>query len=321
MKSGILKLLGLTASKWLKLDANKAITAGDPGISDVTGLQDALNGKAAASHQHGNADLTDLDASKLTGSIDPARLPVLPSQVRVTSSGDLTALTSEQQDQIENGVIVTTTDGKRWIYTGTGDKTLEASYILSADITPEWDVIAGKPSTFAPVVGTGATDAAAGNLGPTSGQKAALAGNGGTPGAANTYVTQEGQIQVKNYAITSHDSENLSESEDGTYTLAISGFNGSTGFDPAKLIGIWIHCSAGADSVAGAANGTITCQLFGTSQNIWRHAAGLGSYNESKSSQGVVFVPVTAGQKNLVLGISTSNGTAVFTILGGLQAG
>lgn len=50
MKSGILAFIGLPASKWLKLDANKAITSGDPGISDVTGLTDALAGKAAASH-------------------------------------------------------------------------------------------------------------------------------------------------------------------------------------------------------------------------------------------------------------------------------
>jgi hypothetical protein len=103
----------------------------------------ALTGKAALVHQH--------DASAIvSGVLDVARIPILPSQNTVTSAGDLTALTADQQALVEEGVIVTTTDGWRWVYTGTGDKTAKASYIQLADITPEWTAIQNKPATFPP---------------------------------------------------------------------------------------------------------------------------------------------------------------------------
>ncbi|ADG70072.1 hypothetical protein Plim_4265 (plasmid) [Planctopirus limnophila DSM 3776] len=115
-------------------------------ISKTTGLQAALDAKAALSHNHGDADLIALDAAKLTGTIDPARLPVLPSSVQIVSSGGIADLTSPQQAEIGDGSIVTTTDGRRWVYTGSGSKTSEASYIELADLTPEWSVIANKPA-------------------------------------------------------------------------------------------------------------------------------------------------------------------------------
>jgi hypothetical protein len=97
------------------------------------------------------------DASLITsGTIDPARIPGLNSNKSIVSSGDLTALTAPQQTQIDMGTLVTTADGRRWTYTGSGDKTLAASYVETADITPEWSVIANKPSTLA---GYGISDA------------------------------------------------------------------------------------------------------------------------------------------------------------------
>jgi hypothetical protein len=97
------------------------------------------------------------DAANLTGTIDPARLPVLPSQVQVLSSGQTIAdLTPGERSAIVKGAIVTTGDGGRWTYTGSGSKTDEASYIRLADVTPEWAVIAGKPTTLS---GYGITDA------------------------------------------------------------------------------------------------------------------------------------------------------------------
>jgi hypothetical protein len=101
----------------------------------------ALNGSA----------LTNLNAGALTtGTIDVARIPLLYSGVQVVSSGAIADLTSPQQATVTGGAIVTTTDGRRWIYKGSGGKTTEASYIETADVTPEWSVIANKPSTFAP---------------------------------------------------------------------------------------------------------------------------------------------------------------------------
>ena len=50
--------------------------------------------------------------------------------------------------------MVTTTDGRRWQYNGSGDKGLEASYTELADVTPDWSAIAGKPASFPPAVHT-----------------------------------------------------------------------------------------------------------------------------------------------------------------------
>ena len=92
-----------------------------------------------------------------SGTFDVARIPVLPSENQVVSSGDLAALTSGQQDDIVKGSIVTTTDGRRWVYSGDGGKTATASYVELADITPDWSVIANKPSTFPPSTNTNST--------------------------------------------------------------------------------------------------------------------------------------------------------------------
>jgi len=99
--------------------------------------------KAALVHIH--------DASAIaTGTIDPARLPILPSSVQIVSSGLLVDLTTGQEAEIGNGTIVITTDGNRYCYTGTGDKHLSASYIQLADLLPDWSAIQNKPTAFPP---------------------------------------------------------------------------------------------------------------------------------------------------------------------------
>lgn len=116
-----------------------------------TGLLSGLY--AALVHTH--------DASAITsGVLDPARIPVLFSGVHVASSGDLTALTSDQQAAIVNGAIVTTTGGKRWVYTGSGSKTDSGSYIELGDTVTEWLAIADKPDSFAPSAHTSTHQAA-----------------------------------------------------------------------------------------------------------------------------------------------------------------
>ena len=78
------------------------------------------------------------------------QLDFYQEDTQFVSSGAIANLTSGQQDAIREGSIVTTTDGRRWAYSGTGSKTAESSYVELADITPEWSVIASKPSTFPP---------------------------------------------------------------------------------------------------------------------------------------------------------------------------
>ncbi len=132
----------LTANQVIVWNGTAWTTALVP-IAGVNGLQTALDAKAATVHNH--------DASAITtGTIDPARIPVLPSSAQIVSIGAIADLTAPQQADIGDGSIVTTTDGRRWVYTGSGSKTLEASYIELADITPEWAAVANKPATFAP---------------------------------------------------------------------------------------------------------------------------------------------------------------------------
>lgn len=74
--------------------------------------------------------------------------PLTPSaaQAAIVSSGGLGDLTSAQLALIQEGTFVTTSDGKRWQYDGTGDKTSQANYILISDETPEWAAIENKPA-------------------------------------------------------------------------------------------------------------------------------------------------------------------------------
>lgn len=116
-------------------------------LATQTELDNALTGKANATHTHSAADIT-------SGVLDIARIPVLPSQKTIVSSGTIANLTAGQQTEIGEGTIITTTDGRRWVYSGAGSKTAEASYIELADTTPEWTTIANKPS-FATVATSG----------------------------------------------------------------------------------------------------------------------------------------------------------------------
>ena len=111
-----------------------------------------------------DARIPNLDTAKITsGVFDVARIPVLPSQSVQVSSGAISALTVPQQTAIVQGTVVTTTDGRRWVY-NTGTKTLEASYIELADISPEWSAVANKPA-FAPIATSGsAADLSTGTI-------------------------------------------------------------------------------------------------------------------------------------------------------------
>lgn len=53
----------------------------------------------------------------------------------IVSGSDIASLTTTQQALIREGSIVTTTDGRRWVYSGAGSKVLEASYIPLSDVS------------------------------------------------------------------------------------------------------------------------------------------------------------------------------------------
>jgi hypothetical protein len=91
--------------------------------------------------------------------------------------GGIADLSGTQQLQITTGTVVATQDGRRWVYSGAGSKTSEASYVVLGDITPDWSAVSGKPSTFTPPVATAV----------------AL---GGVKIGANVAVTPDGLISV-----------------------------------------------------------------------------------------------------------------------------
>lgn len=145
-------------------------------FTDDSRLADVPNGNLAYSYLQSNSGdfilegdsrLTDSrtpvahnhDASAITsGTLDVARLPVIPSQEQVIISGVMYTSASDYNGgddhftnslaSINQGTIVTTTDGYRWVYTGSGNKRYGTSYVLLADITPDWSVISNKPASF-----------------------------------------------------------------------------------------------------------------------------------------------------------------------------
>jgi hypothetical protein len=132
----------------------------------TSALTSGLAGKAASSHTHAAADVTsgifdvaripDLDAAKVTtGTIDAARLPATVFQAPIVATSNIASLDSGQQAAIRAGSPVVTSDGRSWMYTGSGSKTAEASYREMSDVTPEYSAIANKPS-FATVATSGA---------------------------------------------------------------------------------------------------------------------------------------------------------------------
>ena len=127
--------------------ANASSSANSATSSALAAASSAAN---AATFNPALFDLkTDsLSSMRLTGMIDPARIPVLVSQYPVVSSGGIANLSPAQQAGIGPGTIVATTDGRRWVYSGSGSKTAEASFIEQGDVTPVWDAVANKPYRF-----------------------------------------------------------------------------------------------------------------------------------------------------------------------------
>jgi len=98
---------------------------------------------------------------------------------QTVTTGGLANLSGSQQLQITTGTVVATPDGRRWMYTGTGSKTAESSYLFIGDTSPDWSDIGGKPTAFTPPLAT-----AGGRGGGRGGGPDAAAVAAGTAGRA-----------------------------------------------------------------------------------------------------------------------------------------
>lgn len=117
-------------------------------------VKEKLKNKSNKGHQHGNADITDIDASKIkSGTIDIDRLPkgAIERMVYVKDDAARFALTT---NTTQNGDTVKVTSTKKMFYVIDDTKlSSEAGYepytAESASAVP-WSGITGKPTTFTP---------------------------------------------------------------------------------------------------------------------------------------------------------------------------
>lgn len=117
-------------------------------------VKEKLKNKSNKGHQHGNADITDIDASKIkSGTIDIDRLPkgAIERMVYVKDDAARFALTT---NTTQNGDTVKVTSTKKMFYVIDDTKlSSEAGYepytAESASAVP-WSGVTGKPTTFTP---------------------------------------------------------------------------------------------------------------------------------------------------------------------------
>lgn len=117
-------------------------------------VKEKLKNKSNKGHQHGNADITDIDASKIkSGTIDIDRLPkgAIERMVYVKDDAARFALTT---NTTQNGDTVKVTSTKKMFYVIDDTKlSSEAGYEAytaeSASAVP-WSGVTGKPTTFTP---------------------------------------------------------------------------------------------------------------------------------------------------------------------------
>ena len=118
-----------------------------------TEIDTKLSGKANSSHTHGSADITALDASKLTGTIDIARLPQGALERCVVVADDTARFKLTSSDVQLGDTVKVTATGKMYYVVDESKLTSEAGYEVytagTATSVP-WSGVTGKPSTFTP---------------------------------------------------------------------------------------------------------------------------------------------------------------------------
>lgn len=147
---------GVTAGtyKSVTVNAQGHVTAGsNPTTLAGYGITDA----AAKSHTHGNADITALDASKITGIIGIDHLPAGALERCIVVADD-TARKALTTAQVQTGdTVKVTSTGLMYFVVDDTKLSTDAGYQVytagSATSVP-WSGVTGKPSTFTPATHT-----------------------------------------------------------------------------------------------------------------------------------------------------------------------
>lgn len=150
---------GVTAGTYRKVTVDKHghVTAGDnPTTLSGYGITDA----APKTHTHGSDDITELDASKLTGTIDIARIPAgALERLAIVSNDDARfALTTTD---VQNGDVVKVTETSS-LYFVVDDTKLSTeagyeAYATGTAMSVSWGGITNKPETYPPSAHTHTT--------------------------------------------------------------------------------------------------------------------------------------------------------------------
>lgn len=90
--------------------------------------------------------LAGIDASTVkSGTFDLARIPALPSANTVVCS-TIPAMSAPDQALVGKGtVVIESSTGNTYRYSGSGSVILNASYIQQSDLTPDWATITNRP--------------------------------------------------------------------------------------------------------------------------------------------------------------------------------
>ena len=117
-------------------------------------VKEKLKNKSDKGHQHGNADITDIDASKIkSGTIDIDRLPkgAIERMVYVKDDAARFALTT---NTTQNGDTVKVRSTKKMFYviddTKLSSEAGYEAYTAESASTVPWSGVTGKPTTFTP---------------------------------------------------------------------------------------------------------------------------------------------------------------------------
>lgn len=317
---------GVTAGTYRSVTVNAQghVTGGsNPTTLSGYGITDA----AAKSHTHGNADITALDAGKITsGVISIDRLPqgALERCVVVADDTARFKLTSSNV-QVGDTVKVTGT-GKMYFVVDSSKLNAEAGYEVytagSATSVP-WSGVTGKPSTFTPSSHTHsyAGSSSAGGAANSVANSIAIKLNGGGTEGTNLFTFNGSAGKTVNITPSAIGAAASSHGTHVSYSTDAPKANGTAAAGSSGAVARADHVHPLQTSVsgnAGTASKLQTARTIALSGSVTGSASFDGSgnitistsTNHSHNYAGSSSAGGAANSANLVNGVYTSNGGA-----------